>query len=370
MTPIPITFVSSHSANGGSERYLDRLLSELGSAWIHSVICLEGGPLVEKLRSEGIDVSVIPVAARPPGSLIGCWRLRRHLNNTGASLIHANGIKAAFACGLATTFTPAKLIWVKHDFSFEGWFASTVGAMSDKIIGVSTASISSLRGLARGKAVTVHTGIEHVDLDRARSRSRLLAETGWPQDSVIIGSVGRLHPVKGFAELIAATSSIRERVPQARVAIVGSPDPHYPHARENLEAIARSKDFYDHVSILGERDDVRTVMAAFDIGVIPTIAVRRGGREGFSLVALEMLDAGTPVVAFRSGALPEVLGDCGMLADEGNVQALGDSIVRVAEDDAIRRRLASCGPERVARAFSTSRWVAAMKEEYVATWRE
>ncbi|MFN2595265.1 MAG: glycosyltransferase family 4 protein [Actinomycetota bacterium] len=363
MSAIPITFVSSHSANGGSERYLRRLITELGSDWVKDIICLQDGWLAETLRADGRDVTVIDMPTRPPGLLTRSMALRRHLRSTSATLVHANGIKAAFACGIATMGTRIKVVWVKHDFSFEGAFASAVGAAVDRTVGVSKASISQLRGPAVRKATYVHTGIDHVPADRSVARRALLEQMRWPDDSFVIGAVGRLDPTKGFAELIRAAAIVRTTQPATRVVVAGSPDPHHPQTRSELERIARDLGLADKVTILGEQKDVRSLMAAFDLGVIPTVATRRGGREGFSLVALEMLDAGTPVVAFESGALPEVLGPCGILVTEGSVDALAAAIRSVAEDKALGAGLTDCGRDRVA-SFSTTRWIDEMKREY------
>ncbi|MEA2487252.1 MAG: hypothetical protein QOF16_906, partial [Actinomycetota bacterium] len=198
MSSVPVTFVSSHAADGGSERYLRRLISKIGEGWIHDIVCLQDGPLVRRLRADGHKVTVIDIPARPPGLLTQPMKLRRHLRSTSASLVHANGIKAAFACTLATAGTGIRVVWVKHDFSFEGLFAGVVGASVDRIVGVSEAVIEKLRGPAARKATFVHTGIDHAEIDRHAARLALLAETGWPPDSFVVGSVGRLDPAKGF----------------------------------------------------------------------------------------------------------------------------------------------------------------------------
>ena len=73
---------------------------------------------------------------------------------------------------------------------------------------------------------------------------------------------------------------------------------------------------------------------------------------------------GTPVIAYRHGSLPEVLGDCGELVDEGDTRGLAAAIVAVLSDSDRRRRMAACGRERVDRLFRRADAVAALAEIY------
>ena len=98
--------------------------------------------------------------------------------------------------------------------------------------------------------------------------------------------------------------------------------------------------------------------------VIPSVTSRGGlGKEGFSLVALEAMGVGTPVVAYDYGGPPEVLGECGLLVPPGDRDALAEALLRVLEDGAaraagrVRRRRAS---ER----FSLSAMIEAMENRY------
>jgi glycosyltransferase involved in cell wall biosynthesis len=93
------------------------------------------------------------------------------------------------------------------------------------------------------------------------------------------------------------------------------------------------------------------------------------GREGFGFVGLEAMAAGTPVVGYADGALPEVLGDCALLVAPGDRRALRDAILTVLREPQTRARMVECGRLRVARLFRVERTVAAMKDRYVAVDR-
>ena len=76
--------------------------------------------------------------------------------------------------------------------------------------------------------------------------------------------------------------------------------------------------------------------------------------EGFGMPALEAMSLGIPVVASNRGALPEVVGDAGVLIDPADDESLGDALMRVLSDDQLAAMLARRGREQAAR-FSWDR---------------
>ena len=70
--------------------------------------------------------------------------------------------------------------------------------------------------------------------------------------------------------------------------------------------------------------------------------------EGFGLPCLEAMASGVPVVAARRGALPETVGDAGLLVDPGNADELADAVVAAACDRGLRARLIAAGLRRAA----------------------
>jgi glycosyltransferase involved in cell wall biosynthesis len=187
-------------------------------------------------------------------------------------------------------------------------------------------------------------------------RSEVRAQLDVPAGRPLVVAVGRLHPQKGYDVLLDAAARWADdaRLPGAPlVAIAGDG----PLEAELGERIAAEK---LPVRLLGRRDDVADLLAAADLCVLPS------RWEARSLTAQEALRSGTPLVATRTGGLPELLGDAAELVPVGDAAALADAVVRVLADPARATALAEAGRTRAAS------WPdqAATARQLVAVYRE
>ena len=359
MTEVPVTFVSSHAQLGGSEVYLMRLLDELGPQWIRGVVCLQDGPLVQRLRAAGRPTEVIAVGTSPPALVEGGLRLRSHLKRAPAVLLHANGIKA----GVVTAIAAKPFVWAKHDFSWDGWLARAVAKRACTVVAASRAVAAAVDGVARVEIVS--PGISEPVVDRAESAGRLRSELGVDPSAPVVVQLGRIHPAKGQLELVRAAEMVLARRPATVFVIVGESDPSAVQYASLVRAEIAERGLEDRFRLIGRREDPFAILAGSDVCAIPTTRDERGmGDEGFGLVATEAMAVGTPVVAYASGALPEVLADCGISVPADDPSALADGIERVLGDDDLARRLGTCGTERVRSHFSAASMADGMRTIY------
>ena len=365
MSPVSVTFVSSHARLGGEENYLAALIEELGPDWVDGVVSLEEAPFVERLRSMGVPTEVIPTSAGVPGMLLSALKLRRALRRSSPQVVHANGVKAAVVCAVATFGTRFPLIWLKHDFSWDGWLAREVARRCDQVVGVSEAVTETFRGATKRKVHVVHNGLPPLEVDREEGRKTIESLLG-SQGGVVVSLVGRIDPTKGHSELLAVLRDLLARRPGLHVAFIGAEHlPHLEFAQElRRELAARGLEGY--VTFVGFREDAVELIAGSDLVVIPSTIDDRGmGREGFPYVGLEAMAVGTPVVGYAHGGLPETLGECGLLVPPGDRAALRHAILDVLENDGERDRLAGCGRRRMEEQFSLAGMVEAMKARYL-----
>lgn len=128
------------------------------------------------------------------------------------------------------------------------------------------------------------------------------------QDSLVIGTVGRLDPVKDQATLVRAFAELIRQYPQAadrlRLVIVGDGP-----TRDKLQQLLSSADLEERVWFAGARDDIPELLRAMDVFVLPSLA------EGISNTIMEAMASGLPVVATAVGGNGELViaGETGQL---------------------------------------------------------
>jgi len=348
--PVPVAFVSSHARGGGSEQHLGWLLSALDPGWVRLLVSLEEGALPRQARALGYPSVVIATGNRRRDLVRSAWRLRRALVAARPAVVHANGVKAAAVAGLATVATGIPVLWLKHDFSRDGWVAALLARRCAQVVGVSRAVLGTFdRRLARRLRV-VHNGVPPLAADRDAGRRAARAAFGAPAER-LVALVGRLDPDKGQLELVEVAPAVLAALPGTGFLLVGGSDLASPYAQRLRDRIA-ALGLGEHVRLAAHRADVRSVIAGCDVLVhasVPPPGAR--DTEGFPLVVLEAMAAGTPVVAYANGGVPELLGDCGRLVARGDRAGLGAAIVEVLGDRTLWERLSAGGRRRVEERF-------------------
>jgi glycosyltransferase involved in cell wall biosynthesis len=155
-------------------------------------------------------------------------------------------------------------------------------------------------------------------------------------------------PVKGIPTLLRAFAKIRtER--EAVLTVVGKPAPGGP--TEKLIGELSLGDSVRFVTGISDTE-MAELMASSELAVVPSLY------EGFSLPAVEHMASGTPLIASRTGALPEVVGDAAVLVSPGDPEELAAAIRRLQDSPAERERLAAIALDRVQKRFA---WTAVAK---------
>jgi len=367
-TPVGVSFVSSHALGGGSERYLELLLERLGQGWVSGVILLQEGPFADRLRSLGYSVELVRTPRRA-GILAAALRLRRTLVRQSPDVVHANGVKAALVTAIAMIGTGVPVLWLKHDFSWDGPLARLVAWRCRTVVAVS-AAITTTFGPWLGRRVrVVRNGIPEYVRDREGGREAIAELTGCADASTVL-LVGRLHPAKGQIELVEAAPLVLQRRPDARFILLGDEDPTQRAYAEAVRRRTAELGIGRQIVFAGHRGDPLRVMSGSDVVVLPSVPDERGaGREACPFALLEAMAVQAPVVAYAAGGIPEVLGDCGRLVGEGDTVALAEAIVDLVEDEDERRRAVACASERVRTRHSLEATVEAMRQAYRETAR-
>lgn len=196
-----------------------------------------------------------------------------------------------------------------------------------------------------------------VDLQRFRPehRSEGRADFGFAPNQIVIGSVGRLVPVKDQATLLRALALLRTGGFSFTGVIAGTGPLH-----GELQSLAAALNLND-VALLGNRNDVERVLGAFDIFVLSSES------EGLSNTIQEAMATGVPVVATHVGGADELVvhARTGYLVPPRDPQALAEAIAGLLKDPARRQRLAQAGCERARRHFGLDRMIREYEQMYL-----
>lgn len=172
----------------------------------------------------------------------------------------------------------------------------------------------------------------------------------------VIGYIGRLLRMKGVDLLLEAAATI----PDAGLLIVGSGEDEV-----DLRERAQCLSVMDRIEWLPPQPEaaIPALMRRMDALVLPS-RTTPGWCEQLGRVLIEAMACGTPVIGARSGAIPEVIGDAGLLFAENDADELRQRLRQIIDDSALRERLRQSGYARARHHFTWDRFAA----ETAAFW--
>lgn len=333
-----------------------------------SAILLNEGRLAEEARKCGVAVKVIPEAQNWFPAILA--QATRHLRGQGIQVLHSHRYKEnLLAALLAWRCGVPHVVRSQHGMPepFRGWKRLKQGGLqwldrmtarhaTDRVIAVTVEMSAWLgRHTRPGQVVTIHNG-----LDREQAQSRLNAQQakqrlGIPADGSVIGTAGRLEPIKRLDLFLLAAAQIAQAAGGARFVIVGEGS-----EETRLRELARAQGLGERALFLGHRDDIYDVLRALDLFVISS------DHEGLPMVLLEAMNLGVPVVSRAVGGICEVIENhvSGVLVDSVEPAALARACLDLLADEGARRRLAAAGPQRVAERFSAEKTAAQVADLY------
>ena len=152
-----------------------------------------------------------------------------------------------------------------------------------------------------------------------KSANNFRKEFEIPENSSVLAVVGRIRPVKGQRVLLQGISELLSEFPDLVLLMP------YRDTSENepemtaLRTVINQLDLKDHVRLIPEREDILQIMEFADLGIVSSV-----DSEVICRVAMEFFSVATPVVAFPTGCLPEIIhhGQNGMLAKNKTSEAL------------------------------------------------
>lgn len=295
---------------GGTEVMVTHLARELRREGIGVGIgCLdEIGDLGEELRSEGFRLDLF---SRKPGLDVALpRRIARRLKEGRFDVLHAHqytcyfyGVFAKVLAGVPLVFTEHGRFYPDLPSTKRRLFNFLFSRMADRITAVSKGVKESLRGIEGFRAERIEVLYNGIDVERfppmsPQAKREAKARLGHRLPGPLIGTIGRLDPIKNQGLLIAALALLSPKVPGLALAIVGDgPE------RKRLGALADGLGVAERVYFLGKRTDIVEVLSALDVFALSSFS------EGTPMTILEAMAASLPIVSTAVGGIPEVLTD-------------------------------------------------------------
>jgi L-malate glycosyltransferase len=343
---------------GGLELMLNRMVKRLDPARFRCTMCCYDmrGNLAEDFEQAGVPVYLH--SRRPGVDYRYPFRLARLFRRERVDLAHLH-TEMGFIYGTVAGLVAGTraIMYTEHGRDFP---ASRRKTLANRVLAessVHTVPVSAaLRDdliahehFAPSRMTVIHNGVPDPPRPNDHTVRRLRAELGASEHNILLGTVGRLKPVKDHAGLIRAMPQLLARRPQARLAIVGGGELHAA-LLEDIRRLNLDK----HVVLAGERKEVAPYLHAFDIFVLSSL------NEGMPLSLLEGLAAGKPAVSMKVGGVVEALSDGidGFCAAPANYRQLMDRVVWLIDHPDERRAMGQRGREKYLANFTIERMVA------------
>lgn len=373
--PPLVVHVINRLAMGGLENGVVNLVNRMPpDDFEHAIVSLtDVTDFAKRITREGVQVHAL---GKRPGTDLGVhgrfWRLMRRLR---PALVHTRNVAA-----LEFQWT-ARLAGVRAGVHGEhGWDASDPTGQNprhrwlrrvsrpvvDRFVPMSKDLerwLIDVIGVRPSQISQLYNG---VDTGRFAPGGPRVAWGGVgdkppPDGTLVVGTIGRLDPIKNQRLLIEALAALDARAPtvarSVRLAIVGDGP-----RRSELEKAVTASGVADRTWLAGSREDVADLLRGFDVFVLPSL------NEGISNTVLEAMATGLPVVATRVGGNPELVvdGSTGALVPSGDALALAATIERYAADQALRSAHGRAGRARAEATFS----LGSMVKGYLGVYRD
>jgi len=277
--------------------------------------------------------------------------IQRAIEVRKIDVVHVNGLMNIQGA-LAARRSGVPLLW---HLNAEGIPTQVMRALRQplqrwpEVIAISAPALQPYYGL-NGTALSSRVHVLFPPVDTRRFSRPVMppvsrSEFGLPDDSLVVGTVGNLNPLKGTDIFLEALAAARRVEPALFGVIVGAELSTRKAFTDRLQGLASSPYLSSGVRFLGRRLDVERVLAVLDFYAHPARA------EGVGMAAMEASAMGLPVIASATGGLVDVVDDgvTGALVEPANVEALSEAMLNFAADEGLRRQMGMSGAQKMAR---------------------
>lgn len=341
------------------ERYVSRLITGKESP--------AEGNMYELAREKGVEPVVIDALGREiflKDDLRALVLLIRLIHREKPDIIHTHTAKAGFLGRMAAKLTGVPIIihtfhgHVFHSYfgffrtGFFLWLERLLAKLTDVIITVGEQQrreIISYRIAEPEKIISVPLGLNLSPFIETRTDPRELgSELGIDPNTLLVGIVARLVPIKNHDCFLRAARLVLESYDNVRFLIIGDGE-----LRGELERKARDLRIESRVVFMGFQHNLQKIYAGLDVVTLSSY------NEGLPVALIEAMSAGKPVISTDVGGVRDLILDGlnGLLVPSNDHQALAEAILYLLRRPERRRMMGDAGRDKAYPGFDKTRLV-------------
>ncbi len=284
------------------------------------------------------------------------------LRKIDPDMIHVQRIDMAIPAFLARKFMKKPYaVWGQgFDVYFPWRFKKTISKLvfknADVVIAQTENMKKHMQEIFNREVFIIPNGIDVEKFKNSPAKEMIRNILGLDNSNRVIIFVGNLRPVKGVKYLIQAMSTIVQKEVNARLILVGK-----GQQSDYLKNLAKEFRLEKYVIFVEEvpHEKVPEYLTASDIFVLPSLS------EGFSIVSMEAMASGLPIIATKVGVLPEIIeeGVNGFLIESEEPRKIAEKVLYLLGDDDLRKRISENNKEK-AKSYSWTSIVQRLEEVY------
>ena len=301
------------------------------------VAAFRDGPLTQKFQEENIEIKIL---GEELFDFVACYRLIELINSFKPDIIHTHLFRATAWARFAKQLSKydSKLITTIHGTESEAYHfvEKYMQTLSDYIVfpskSLSDWYINTIEQLNSDRFKIIYPGVV---INKAREYEK--------QEKVIIGTLSRLHEVKGLDNLLKAAKILYKKNLEFKINIGGG-----GKGKEKLFKQVKELGIEEICNFVDDIPGKAKYLESLSIFAAPS------RKEAFGINICEAMERSLPVAATKVGGIPEVIEDnvTGILSKPDNPESLAQSLELLIKDFEKRKKLGENGRKRVEKLFN------------------
>lgn len=356
-----LLLVSHGAALGGSPISCLNIARHIDKSRFEPLLCFgEDGPIVERARDEGFEVSVIDKKGVLGLKMIAAYA--RLIKEKKIDIVHLNTLTPYYKYpAIAAKLSGKKTAWFVRENPEEKRcvrLAKYLNFIADKIVTVSYDTAEHIDYADKTKLMTIHNGIDLADFEPMSPSVQEFEALGLDEEGLYLTCVSSLEHRKGIFDLVNGFALVADKFPTLNLLLVGTDPTKSKNYETELKSLISSLGLETRVILYGQSKDVKKLLCVSLALALPSYW------EGLSRSILEAMAMAKPILASRIGGNPEQVreGVNGFLFEPKNTQQIAAAIEKLMSADV--KLLGDASREIAKKEFDISTTTAKIEELY------